>query len=83
MSDFMATYFGPLDKQSCIYFLFLSMLFFALLIFTIIAELVFVFKNFKDLNFRVFTSGVLLLFNSFLAYFVNRLLYTMCSKSLA
>ena len=24
MSDFMTTYFGPLDKQSCIYFLFLS-----------------------------------------------------------
>ena len=83
MSDFMTTYFGPLDKQSCIYFLFLSMLFFAVLVFTIIAELIFVFKNFKDLNFRVFTSGILLLFNSFIAYFVNRLLYTMCSKSLA
>ena len=83
MSDFMTTYFGPLDKQSCVYFLILTMLFFALLIFTIVGEVIFLIKNFKDLDFRVFTSGVLLLFNSFLAYFVNRLLYTMCSKSLA
>jgi hypothetical protein len=83
MSDFMTSYFGPLDKNSCVYFLFLTMLFFALLVFTIVGEIFFVIKNFKELNFKVFTSGVLLLFNSFIAYFVNRLLYTMCSKSLA
>jgi hypothetical protein len=79
----MTTYFGPLDKQSCVYFLLLTMFFFATLVFTIVGEIIYIFKNFKDLDFRVFTSGVLLLFNSFLAYFVNRLLYTMCSKSLA
>jgi hypothetical protein len=43
----------------------------------------FIIKRYKELDFRVFTSGVLLLFNSFIAYFVNRLLYTMCTKSLA
>jgi hypothetical protein len=79
----MTMYFGPLDKQSCIYFLFLSMIFFAVLIFTMIGEALYVIKHFKELNFRVFTSGILLLFNSFIAYFVNRLLFTMCSKSLA
>jgi hypothetical protein len=79
----METYFGPLDKQSCVYFLFLSMIFFAILVFTIITELLFVIKNFKSLDFRTITSGVLLLFNAFIAYFVNRLLYTICSKSLA
>ena len=79
----MTTYFGPLDKNSCVYFLILTMIFFALLVFTIMGELIFIVKNFKELDFRIFTSGVLLLFNSFLAYFVNRLLYTMCSKSLA
>ena len=83
MSDFMTTYFGPLDKNSCVYFLFLTMIFFALLVFTIVAEIIYLIQHFKELNFRVFTSGVLLLFNSFIAYFVNRLLYTMCSKSLA
>ena len=83
MSDFMTTYFGPLDKQSCVYFLFLSMVFFSVLIFTVVTELIFLIKHYKELNFRTLTSGVLLLFNSFIAYFVNRLLYTMCSKSLA
>ena len=83
MSGFMSTYFGPLDKDSCIYFLFLSIVFFVILIFTIIGEIYFLIKRYNQLNFRVFTSGVLLLFNSFIAYFVNRLLYTMCSKSLA
>ncbi len=83
MSDFMTTYFGPLDKQSCIYFLFLTMIFFALLVFTIIGEIIFVIRRYKEINFTVVTSGILLLFNSFIAYFVNRLLYTMCSKSLA
>jgi hypothetical protein len=82
MNSFMETYFGPLDKQSCVYFLFLSMIFFAVLVFAIITEMIFVIKNFKTLNFRILSSGILLLFNAFIAYFVNRLLYTMCSKSL-
>jgi hypothetical protein len=79
----MTMYFGPLDKQSCVYFLFLSMIFFAVLIFTIIGEIMFIVKRFKEINFTVITSGVLLVFNAFIAYFVNRLLYTMCYKSLA
>ena len=83
MGDFMTSYFGPLDKESCVYFLFLSMIFFAILVFTLIGEALFVIKNYKNLNFKVFSNGVLLLFNSFIAYFVNRLLYTMCSKTLA
>ena len=48
MSDCIATFFGPLDKQSCVYYLFLTMLFFGLLVFAIIAEIIFVFKNFCD-----------------------------------
>lgn len=83
MSYLMYTFFSPLDKQSCVYFLILSMIFFAMLVFAIITEMVFIFKNFSSLNFRTVTSGLLLLFNAFIAYFVNRLLYTMCSKSLA
>ncbi len=83
MSYLMSSFFGPLDKQSCVYFLFLSMIFFAILVFAIITELLFVIKNFKSLDFRILSSGILLLFNAFIAYFVNRLLYTMCSKSLA
>ena len=83
MNNLMNSFFGPLDKNSCVYFLLLTMFFFAMLVFSIVAEAIFLLKNFDKLNFRIFTSGLLLLFNAFIAYFVNRLLYTMCSKSLA
>ena len=83
MSDFMSTYFGPLDKSSCIYFLVLSMLFFGMLVFVLIAEIYYTITNFRQLNFRIVYNGLLLLLNFWLVYFVNRLMYTMCSKSLA
>ena len=79
----METFFGPLDKQACVFYLFLTIFFFGLLVFAIITELLFVIKNFKTLDLRIVSSGILLLFNAFIAYFVNRLLYTICSKSLA
>jgi hypothetical protein len=83
MNDFMKTYFGPLDKSSCRYFLILTIFFFVALVLTLLSEIMFLFKNFKQLNLRVFSSGILIVFNLFIAYFVNRLLYTMCSKTLA
>ncbi len=83
MSDFMSTYFGPLDKSSCIYFLIVSILFFSMLVFALIAEIYYTITNFRQLNFRIVYNGLLLLLNFWLVYFVNRLMYTMCSKSLA
>ena len=78
----MATFFGPLDKDSCVYFLFLTIVFFSLFVFAVITEIIYLFKKSKELNFRILSSGLMLLFNFFIAYFVNRLLYTMCTKSL-
>ena len=83
MSDFMTKFFGPLDKSACVYFRLLTIFFFALLVFALFTELLFVVKNFRQLNFRIFSNGILLLFNIFLVYFVNRLLYSMCDRSLA
>ena len=83
MSNLMTNYFGPLDKGACVYFLIISVIFFITLVLVLGSELLYVFQHFKQLNFRMFTNGVLVLFNIFIAYFVNRLLYTMCSKSLA
>ena len=82
MQDLMAMFFGPLSKQSCVYFLILSMLFFVILVFTLFADLFFILKNFQTLNYKHFQNGTLIGFNLFIAYFVNRLMYTMCSKSL-
>ena len=82
MSDFLDRYFGPLSKDSCVYFLFIAMIFFALMVFALVADIFWIFKNYTMLNIRVFTGGLLLLFNLFVAYFFYRLLYTMCTKSL-
>lgn len=83
MTDFMSTFFGPLDKGACLYFLIISILFFITLLLVLGSELIYIIQNFSRLNFRVLSTGVIVLFNIFVAYFVNRLLYTMCSKSLA
>jgi hypothetical protein len=82
MSDFMDRYFGPLSKDSCAFFLFISMIFFALMVFALVADIFWIFKNYKFFNVRMFTGGLLMFFNLFVAYFFYRLLYTMCTKSL-
>ena len=82
MLEIFAPFFAPLTKDSCIYFLILSIFFFVILVFTLFADLFFIIKNFKVLNIRFFQGGILILFNVFIAYFVNRLLYTMCARSL-
>jgi hypothetical protein len=81
--SFLSKYFSPLDKGACIYFLIISVLFFISLIVVFLAEVFFVFKNYKSVDFKVVSNGVIILFNIFVAYFVNRLLYSMCTKSLA
>lgn len=83
MSNFKHSFFGPLDKSACVYFLIISVLFFISLILLLGTEILYIVKNFNKLNFRTVSSGIIILFNVFIAYFVNRLLYTMCNKTLA
>lgn len=83
MSGLMTSIYGPLDKSACVYFLIISVIFFISLILLLGTELIYIVKNFGKLNFRTISSGIIILFNVFIAYFVNRLLYTMCTKSLA
>ncbi len=82
MTDFMTTLFSPLNKEWCNYFLFISMIMYIIFILAIFTEVVFIFNHFKTLNFRTIMHGFLMLINAFLAYMVNRLLYSMCVKSL-
>jgi hypothetical protein len=83
MSKFMDMYFGPLDKDSCIYFFILSFISFLFLVIALFTQFIFVIKNFKILNYNLVISAGLLSINLFLIYFVNRLFYTICNKSLA
>lgn len=83
MTNFVNMFFGPLDKSSCVYFLIICGLFFVALVIVLGSELLYVIRNLRNLSFKAVSNGILILFNVFLAYFVNRLLYTMCTKSLA
>jgi hypothetical protein len=77
----MKNYFGPLGKEWCIYFYVLSMFFllaFGLSIIGIISSVVF---NKKKIDSMFVANSVAILFNTLLAYFVNRLLNTMCVNS--
>lgn len=80
--SFLEKYFTPLNKGACVYFLIISAIFFFVLASVFIAEIYFVITRFKSLNFQIVMHGLLIMFNLFIAYFVNRLLYSMCSKSL-
>jgi hypothetical protein len=82
MNNLINTFFGPLDKYYCIYFLFLTVIFFSLLVFFLIIELFYIMRNYKNLNIRTVMSAMLIFFNLFIGYFVSRILFTMCSKSL-
>jgi hypothetical protein len=81
MSNFMNTYFGPLNKDWCIYFQILSMFFLFMFVTSAISVVVLGIKNFKKLDFMLVLHAIALLGNTLLAYFVNRLLHTMCLNS--
>lgn len=83
MSDYMSLFFGPINKSGCIYFFLTTVLFFVTLVLMLFSEIIFAYQNFGRLNFRIVSNGILILFNIFLSYFVNRLLYNMCTNSLA
>jgi hypothetical protein len=82
MSNLLSMFFGPLDKSACLYFLLLSILAFITLIIIIIFAIVMLIKNPNKLDYKMGINGVLASINIFLVYFVNRLMYTMCIKSL-
>ena len=82
MSNFIKTYFGPLSKDWCVYFQILSMFFLFIFVTSAISAVVLGLKNYKKLNFMIVLHAVALLGNTLLAYFVNRLLHTMCMNSI-
>ena len=77
----MSNYFGPLGKEYCLYFYLMSIIFFVIMIFAIFGLIFAFIKKRKEVNTMFFINGIMLLTNSILAYFVNRLLHTMCINS--
>lgn len=70
--------FSPLDKKYCMYFYFLSVFAFVLMCFSFIS-LIILFGDYQKNKFIIMNSvsSVIMLG---IAYFSNRLLYTMCIR---
>lgn len=78
----MTTYFGPLSREYCVYFYFMSILCFILFLLAIFGVVMAVIVKGKKVDFLFVVNSSLLLFNTLLAYFLNRLLNTMCNGSI-
>ena len=74
--------FGPLNKKYCAYFYFFSVAGFIIMITFMLFILIFFVRFYKKLNSHIMINLIMMVVNSFLLYFSNRLLYTMCLKSL-
>ncbi len=80
MSEFMETIFGPLSGEYCYYFYFLSVIMFLFFAMTIIAGFYAGIAQRKGMMFFFTVAAGSLTY--FLLYFVNRLMYSVCAKSL-
>ena len=78
MNTFMNEYFGPLGKEYCVYFYFLSIFFFILYVMSLISVIVFIIRHYNKVNLQFIINSIMILANTLLGYFVNRLLHTMC-----
>jgi len=78
MAGLVDTLFGPLQKEYCLWFLFLSALGLIWLFFYIISAFYIGVMKKKGFDYfiTVFSVGIAY----FIFYFQNRLLYTMCNK---
>ena len=82
MANFMDQYFGPLSREYCVYFYALSIVFGIMFVMSAVSIAYFMITHIKKVNTMFIVNSVFILFNSFLAYLANRLLHTMCVKSI-
>jgi hypothetical protein len=82
MDNFMDAYFGPLGKEYCVYFYVLSIIFGVTFVLSAFSIGSFIVMHGKKVDSMFVANSFLILFNTFLAYLSNRLLNTMCVKTL-
>ena len=82
MFDFLGQYFTPLDKNACVFFLILAIIFFVAFVLILLNEVRFILFNFKNVTSKRLMFAALMLFNTFLLYFIYRLFYSICVSSL-
>lgn len=72
--------FGPLSKEYCVYFYFLSMLGFIMLVFFLVSGIIFGLTKKKGIEFYFTLVAASLGYAIF--YFQNRLLHSMCQRTI-
>lgn len=78
--NYIDTLFGPLSKQYCVYFYFLSIFGFILLAVFIISSIFVGLSKRKGVDYYMQVVGIALGYGIF--YFQNRLLHSMCVGSM-
>ena len=78
----MDQYFGPLPREYCVYFYALSIIFGVMFVFSALSIAYFMIMHLKKVNTMFLVNSFFVLLNTLLAYLVNRLLHTMCVKSI-
>jgi hypothetical protein len=78
----MEQYFGPLSRDYCVYFYALSIVFGVMFAVSVVSISYFAITHIKKVNSMFIINSVFILLNSFLAYLANRLLHTMCVRSI-
>lgn len=74
--------FTPLDKKYCNYFYYLSVIAYFIFIFMVLSLIWGLIFNYKKYDLYLFLNYISLIISTFLSYFVNRLMYSMCVNSL-
>lgn len=82
MDGFMNNYFGPLGKEYCSYFYVLSIIFGLTFVFSAISIASVIVMQYKKVDTMFVINSFFILFNTFLAYLANRIMNTMCVKTL-
>jgi hypothetical protein len=79
MNEMMDYLFGPIGKEYCMYFYFLSIFAYILFIMALVSVMMMAMKG----KVKNMLNAFLVVFQPFLLYFVNRMFYSMCVNSLA
>ena len=80
MSDFMNTVFGPLSGEYCLYFYYLSIFSMFLFVLAVVTGVITGLRRDKSFGFYASVVGASLIY--LVTYFVNRLMFSVCSKAL-
>jgi hypothetical protein len=83
MSGFLDTYFGPLGKDNCRWFYLASIIAGFAFMITLTGAIIVIVTHFKKMDYLLLSNMFFMLLNMFIIYFVNRLLHSMCIRSLA